>query len=124
MSNTPLVCIVDDDASVRRALQRLLRSCGVASRVFASARELLADDRRRDAACFLLDVQLPGMNGFELADRLAAEGTGVPVIFITAHLEGVAEGSPALHGRPLLAKPFDDRELLAALPATIPIGPC
>lgn len=112
-----MVCVVDDDRSVRLALERLLRSCGIAAAVFASAGELLQDDRRRQAACFLIDIQMPEMNGFELAARLAAEGSDAPVIFITAHLEETTLGrAEPLRPRAVLAKPFDDRELLQALP--------
>ena len=111
----PIVCVVDDDSSVRRALGRLLRSYGVRPITFGSAEELLGDPRRRDAACFLLDVQMPAMGGFELARRLAAEETAAPVIFITAHVEETDALAWAAGGRALLRKPFDDRDLVAAL---------
>ena len=114
MSTTPpTVCIVDDDPSVLRALGRLLRSLNLRPVVFASAGELLSDPRRHDAACFLLDVQLPAMDGFELASRLKAEATTAPVIFITGHPEGAC-GRPTADGT-LLRKPFDDRKLVDAL---------
>lgn len=120
MSTTPpFICVVDDDPSVRRALGRLLRSFGLAATAFGSASELLADERRRDAACFVLDIQLPETNGFELARRLATEGTSAPVIFITAHREGTTAERASASGGCLLAKPFDDRELLAALPESV-----
>ena len=95
MSTTlPIVCVVDDDPSVLRALGRLLRSLGLRPAAFASAAELLGDPRRRQASCFLLDVQMPAMNGFELARRLTAEAAG---------------------GCALLRKPFEDCDLAGVL---------
>ena len=128
----PIVGVVDDDASVRRALGRLLRSYGIEAMTFGSAAELLGDPRRRDAGCLLLDVRMPAMNGFELARRLAAEETAAPVIFITAHAEETDARARAAGGRALLKKPFDERDLVAALrdaigpgfdPSTIPPDP-
>ena len=117
-----IVCVVDDDPSVLRALGRLLRSLGLEPAAFASAGELLADPRRRDAACFLLDVHLPAMNGFELARRLAAEETTAPVIFITAHPEETTVRARAAGGSTLLRKPFDDCDLIEALRLAIGAG--
>ncbi len=119
-STASIVCIVDDDSSVCRALGRLLRSHGVSSLAFGSAGELMKDDRRHGASCFLLDVQLPRTSGFELAERLAAEGTKAPVVFITAHLEETTrQRAKALGALALLAKPFEETDLLEALPASV-----
>ena len=114
-TSPPIVCVVDDDPSVLRALRRLLRSFGLDPAAFASAGELLSDPRRRRAACFLLDVQMPAMNGFELAARLAAEKAAAPVIFITAHPEETDDRALAAGGSALLRKPFEDCDLVAAL---------
>ena len=109
------MCIVDDDSSTLRALERLLRSRGVQAATFASGRELLSDPSRKKAACFLLDVQMPEMTGFELARRLATEATSGPVIFITAHPEETTARAIEAGGCTLLRKPFGDNELTGAL---------
>src|ERR1700731_1184626 len=81
----PLVSVVDDDISVRRSLDRLMRSVRLEGRVFASAEEFLNSDHSRKADCLILDVRLPGMSGIELHRHLLAREFNVPVIFITAH---------------------------------------
>ena len=80
-----LVSVVDDDISVRKSLDRLIRSAQLEARVFASAEEFLNADHRRKADCLILDVRLPGMSGIELHRHLLAQRFNVPVIFITAH---------------------------------------
>ena len=82
---TPLVSVVDDDISVRRSLDRQLRSVRLEARLFASAEEFLNSDHSRKADCLILDVRLPGMSGIELHHHLLARGCKVPAIFITAH---------------------------------------
>jgi FixJ family two-component response regulator len=87
-SMAPLVSVVDDDVSVRRSLDRLLRSVSLEVRVFASAEEFLEFldlDHPRKADCLILDVRLPGISGVELHRCLLARRCNVPVIFITAH---------------------------------------
>ena len=81
----PLVSVVDDDVSVRKSLDRLIRSARLEVRVFASAEEFLNSDHPRKAECLILDVRLPGMSGIELHRHLLARGCNIPVIFITAH---------------------------------------
>ena len=81
----PAIAVIDDDASVRRALQRLLRAAGFAVETFGTAREFLDADHWAQAACLVLDIHLPGMSGFELQEHLAASGTPLPIVFITAH---------------------------------------
>src|SRR2546429_9900769 len=80
MDAAPVIAIVDDDASVRRSLLRVVRSAGYKAETFASAREFLDWLPRNQAACLVLDVQMAEMNGFDLQNRLT-----VPIIFITAH---------------------------------------
>jgi len=82
-----LISIVDDDASIREALKGLMRSVRLNVEAFASAEEFLASERLKDTACLILDVTLPGMNGFELQTRLNRERRGIPIIFITAHAD-------------------------------------
>jgi FixJ family two-component response regulator len=104
----PIIAIVDDDASIRRALQRLVESAGYTAQAFASAREFLDWLPQGQAACLLLDVHMDGMSGLDLQQRLA-----VPVIFITAHddaltLERITRARAAGH----LRKPIDQQAVL------------
>src|SRR5262249_13651545 len=77
--------IVDDDVDIRRGLAILLRSHGHTVTVFRSAEEYLAQPV--EAHCVILDIALPGISGLELSERLKAGGRGVPIVFITAHIE-------------------------------------
>ena len=111
------VVIVEDDSSLSLALERILRLGGMTSQSYTSAEALLkAADRTIDASCMVLDVQLPGINGFALHDRLAALGPLPPVIFITAFDEPEARAQAARAGAAaFLAKPFAGRTLLEAI---------
>ena len=112
----PLVCIVDDDESVRRALSRLLGSVGLRTEAFASPDEFLARALDERIACLLLDVQLPGMDGFELRERVAQAGVEAPVIFITSHGDAKTRARAAeTDAVAFLEKPFNERVLLDAL---------
>ena len=81
----PLISVIDDDISVRKSLNRLIRSAGLEVNLFASAEEFLNSNHSRKADCLILDVRLPGMSGIELHRHLLASRYNVPVIFITAH---------------------------------------
>jgi FixJ family two-component response regulator len=81
------VAIVDDDASLCKAMSRLLAAAGIESATYASAESFLESPSRSELDCLVLDIQLGGMSGFELQQRLAAMGGGPPVVFITAHDE-------------------------------------
>ncbi len=78
-----LICIVDDDASVRRALGRMVRSLGFDVQLIASSRDCLDGPYVDHASCLIVDVMMPNMNGFELQALLAASGRNIPTIFIT-----------------------------------------
>ena len=113
----PLISVVDDDISVRRSLDRLIRSVSMEVRMFASAEEFLNSDHSRKADCLILDVRLPGMSGIELHHHLLAGKCHVPVIFITAHgsddsarLEAASDWTVAY-----FTKPFGGDELLDAV---------
>jgi FixJ family two-component response regulator len=111
----PVVAIVDDDLSVRRALSRLVRLAGYAVESFASAPEFLASDPRESTACLVLDIQLDngGMSGFELQERLVADGVTIPTIFITAHGDARTRERVKRSGvAGFLSKPFGDQALL------------
>ena len=117
MSTRPLISVVDDDVSVREALQSLLRSVGFAVKVFASAEEFLTSDYLRDTGCLILDVRMPGMNGIELHRHLVASRSEVPVIFITAHGSEQGARSRAISDGAIdyLTKPFSEDALLNAV---------
>ncbi len=113
----PLISVVDDDISVRKSLDRLIRSVQLETNVFASAEEFLNADHGRKADCLILDVRLPGMSGTELHRHLLAQRFNVPVIFITAHgsdddarLQAASDWTVAY-----LIKPFNADELLDAV---------
>src|SRR5262249_29472858 len=81
------VAVVDDDASLCRAVKRLLSAAGIGCECFLSAEEFLESQTAVQPDCLLLDVQLGGMSGFELQRKLAEEGRELPIIFVTAHDE-------------------------------------
>lgn len=111
-----LVAVVDDDFSVRRGLDRLLRSAGYRVETFASAREFLARSPSLRPACLVLDVSMPGQSGLHLSDALAAEQSGIPIIFITGHGDlAMAARAMKAGAADFLSKPFDDEVLLRAV---------
>jgi FixJ family two-component response regulator len=110
------VFVVDDDFSVRRALRRLIKSAGFAVETFASGPEFLDSNPQSGTGCVLLDIHLGGMSGFEVQERLAIRGVGIPIIFITAHDDAVTRDRARSGGAvAYLRKPFDDRVLLDAI---------
>jgi len=117
--SNPLIAIVDDDESVCRAMSRLVRSLGMETSEFASGREFV--DRIETTPsfqpdCVVLDVQMPGMNGLEVQERLASRGNRLPVIFITAYDEaGVRDRALAAGAVAFLHKPFNDELFIATL---------
>jgi FixJ family two-component response regulator len=82
---TPIVFVVDDDASVRESIEGLIRYAGYQAETFASARDFLARPVARVPSCLVLDVSLPDLNGLELQERVATERSEMPIIFITGH---------------------------------------
>jgi len=122
------VCVVDDDVSVRRGLERLLRSAGYRVLTFGSAREFLERAEGARPSCLILDIRMPGQNGLDLHETLAASGRDMPVIFITGNGDiPMAVRAMKAGAVDFLAKPFDDRELLDAVSSAIaldtPRGP-
>jgi len=112
----PLVCIVDDDDTIRRALTRLVESLGLRACAFAGPRELL--DRRPwdDPSCLLLDVQLPDMSGFELYDLILEGGCEVPVVFVTGEPRPDTRSKAArVNAVACLDKPFREADVVAAI---------
>ncbi|HEU5190074.1 MAG TPA: response regulator transcription factor [Methylomirabilota bacterium] len=109
------IFVVDDDPSVRRGLERLLRTAGHRVESFASAREFLERPEHDGPRCLVLDVRMPGQSGLDLHDRLVASGRDIPVIFITGHADvPMAVRAMKAGAVDFLSKPFDDSELLGA----------
>lgn len=112
----PLIFLVDDDAGVRKALVRLLRTAGHVVEAFASAREFLARERYDGPGCLVLDLRMPEMSGLELQDALERAGHAIPVIFISGHGD-IPAGVKAMKAGAIdfLTKPVQDRDLLQAI---------
>jgi len=112
----PVVFVVDDDASVRKSLARLIKSAGYAVETFASAREFLVRERYAGPCCLVLDVRMPGLTGLDLQEALASAGRRMSIVFVTGHVD-VPGGVRAMkHGAvDLLTKPVAARDLLAAV---------
>jgi FixJ family two-component response regulator len=110
------VSVIDDDASVRRALRRLIQQAGFDVQTFGSGAEVLKGDPPHEAACLVVDVYLGDMTGFELKRELAERGVNVPTIFITAH-DDAATTEAARHARAFayLVKPVDGETLLGVI---------
>lgn len=120
MTITPAVHVVDDDASMRTSLRRLLSGAGHRVTTYASAEDLLEVAGPSLAGCILLDLRLPGASGLELQEALASRGCHPPIVFLTAHGD-VAAGVRAMkHGAiDFLEKPVGADELLAAVQAAL-----
>lgn len=112
----PLIAIVEDDASVRRALDRVLRQEGFACTSFESAEELLEFARLPECACVLADVWLPGMSGLDLLTNLREKRAGLPVIVMSADdSDEIRDRSDRSGAAAFLQKPFDTGEMIEAL---------
>ena len=110
---SPFVAVVDDDASVRRALTRLLQSAGIRALTYASATEFLDAGLSSAPECLILDIHLGGMSGLELLSRLRESGHNLPVLIITAHDDAQAREAAARGGcAAYLCKPLDAKVLL------------
>jgi FixJ family two-component response regulator len=118
--NTKLVAIVDDDNSMRSALQGLLQSAEFPSQSFASAEEFLQSGQQHQIACLIADIRMPGMSGLELQAKLNAERCRIPIIFITAHGDEKMRMQALRAGAvEFMAKPFDDGALLESVRAAL-----
>jgi FixJ family two-component response regulator len=119
-NGTKFVAIVDDDDSMRGALQGLLKSVGLSARAFESAEEFLGSGDQRETGCLIADIRMPGMSGLELQAKLNAEHCKIPTIFITAHgdeemrLQALRAGAVEF-----LPKPFDDELLVESVRAAL-----
>jgi FixJ family two-component response regulator len=119
-NKTKLVVVVDDDDSMRSAVQDLLEAVGLPARGFASAEEFLRSGKQHETACLITDIRMPGMSGLDLQAQLNAERCRIPIIFITAHgdekmrLQARREGAVEF-----LSKPFDNEVLLDGVRAAL-----
>jgi FixJ family two-component response regulator len=112
----PTVYIVDDDASVRKALGRLIRSAGYDVEVFGGAAEYLAREAPKRPACLVVDIRMPGMTGVELQRTIEGTQMALPIVFITGHGDdAIREQSLAAGAVDVLYKPVGDDVLLAAI---------
>ena len=117
---SPTVFVVDDDAAVRKAVSRLLRSAGIAVAAFASPREFLEQYDPATPGCLVLDIAMPGLNGLQLQTTLGENGSILPIIFLTGHGDVSKSVQAMKHGAfDFLTKPVSARNLLPAIRAAI-----
>jgi FixJ family two-component response regulator len=118
--NSRLIAIVDDDESLKSALQDLVESDGLSALCFGSAEQFLNSEARHKAACLIADIRMPGMSGLELQAKLKSEGCRIPIIFITAHGDSEMR-TLAMHDGAVefLTKPFDHAVLLEIVHAAL-----
>lgn len=115
-----VVAVIDDDESVRTALQELLKSAGFEAQAFASAEEFLKSGLQGQTGCLIADIRMPGMSGLELQAKLNADRCRIPTIFITAHGDEKMRMQALRAGAvEFLAKPFDDEVLLESIRAAL-----
>ena len=111
-----VVFVVDDDASVRKSLSRLISEAGYRVQAYASPQEFLARERQSGPSCLVLDVRMPGVTGLELQEKLASAAHEIPIIFITGHGD-IPMGVKAMKAGAVdfLTKPFAAKDLLDAI---------
>jgi len=118
MNTAPQVYLIDDDASVRKSVARLLRIAAYQVEAYSSADEFLETCRMAEHGCIVLDLQMPGLSGEGLQDRLRTMKEALPVIIITGHGDVQIRDRMIKKGAvAFLTKPFDDQELLDAIEA-------
>ena len=116
MSTVSVISVVDDDASVRAATSKFLRSHGYTVQAFSSAEDFLRSGRLNDTSCVIADLQMPGMSGLELLKMIRAQGYGVPFIFITAFPDETTRARALQAGAIcFLSKPFAGPTLINCL---------
>jgi FixJ family two-component response regulator len=121
-TKTNLVAIIDDDESVRSALEGLMKAVGLPARAFASAEEFLKSGQQHHTACLIADIRMPGMSGLDLQARLNSQKCRIPTIFITAHGDADMRMQALRAGAvEFLAKPFNDDVLLEQVRAALAI---
>jgi FixJ family two-component response regulator len=120
MGLDPMVFIVDDDASVRRSLERLLRSVGLQAESFATAHEFLQRSPHNAPNCLVADVRMPGLSGLALQEVLAGANNPIPIIFIAGYSD-ISTSVKAMKAGAVdfLSKPLNERDLLDAIQQAI-----
>jgi FixJ family two-component response regulator len=118
--SAPIIALVDDDPSVRRGLERLIRSMGWKAETFASAQEFLARVGVEAPSCVVLDLQLPGLTGLELQKQMAEVGLETPIVFLTGHgnIQATVQAMKA-GAIEFLTKPVEEQDLLKAIEEAI-----
>jgi FixJ family two-component response regulator len=120
MTESPIVYVIDDDPSMRNAIEDLLQSIGLGTRVFPSAQEFLKAARPDAPGCIVLDVRLPGQSGLDFQRQISGTALELPIVFITGHgdvpMSVRAMKSGAVE---FLTKPFRDQELIDAINAAL-----
>jgi FixJ family two-component response regulator len=115
-SPVPVIFVVDSDASVRESLELLIGNAGWKTETFATASEFLAFPKAAVPCCLILDVALPDLNGLELQERIAAERSNIPIIFLTSHADIPTTVTAFKRGAlEFLIKPFDSDVILGAI---------
>ena len=115
-----IIAIVDDDPSVRKGLERLIRSLGWKTESFGSAQEFLASPRTEAPTCVVLDLQLPGLSGLDLQKQMTEAGVETPIVFLTGHGDIPASVKAMKAGAiEFLTKPVDEQDLLNAIQEAI-----
>ena len=118
-----LIAVVDDDKSILRTTSFLIESFGFRAAAFESAESFLESGQLVDTSCIILDVRMPGMNGFELQTELAAAGYGIPVVFITSYDDSESRGRAIEAGAvAFLSKPFKDEQLHQSIRSALRLG--
>jgi FixJ family two-component response regulator len=116
----PLIAIIDDDASVRRSTDRLIRSFGYRTRAFGSGEEFLSSGAADQAACLLLDMRMPGMNGLDVQRSMIERGARVPIVFFTAQASDEEERRARSAGAvEFLRKPLAEVRLCQTIESVI-----
>jgi two-component system, LuxR family, response regulator FixJ len=115
----PLICIVDDDESVRQRLDRLIRSTGAQTSVFDSSHAFLRSYHSRTISCLVLDAHLSGVSGLQLQRMLGEANILIPIVLVTSSADVVRTRRLAHGAVKVLSKPFTDEELLSAITALV-----
>ena len=125
VSDKRSVAIIDDDGGLRSALKKLLAAKGYGTELFSSSEEFLTASTSTEAACLIVDIQLPGVSGVELSQLLKAKGINLPTIFITASQDPLVRAEALKLGCvAYLQKPFRAKQLIAAIDLALgrPVG--
>jgi FixJ family two-component response regulator len=122
-AESPLVSIVDDDASTRRSVQRLISSFGLRAEAFASAQEFLGSGRVQETALLILDVRMPDMDGLELQDLVDSNDYRIPIMFVTAYASDDQQRRATQAGAvAFLRKPVSAQTLISEIQAVLRQG--